>query len=1234
MSNLQTKLKSEDISPQDPFHSVLVSASAGCGKTYQLAQRFLCLIAAGADPAKILTVTFTKKAAAEMQSRIIEDALKLMHDDRSAQEFDTKMANFYAATSAKGAPPLPAKVVGSTILLNTQRLAINTIDGIFWQWTQRFPMEASLTLNDVDQWEGAAQLPALFTLTNADLEVTIADHAWDKALHDINLSNPVLLSNLLEYFDLDLFHLRSTVNRLTQHASFCWHLEAKGLPSYETWSQLRQKSNIADSVAFQNEHRDAFARIAEATGSSEAKTAINLFVSQWSEVNPSPTCDALHNAGVLTKDGRVSGSLLRGSKREALYQEIESAEDLTRKITNLEKFKRFDIYGTALFTLTQMYSRHQRDGRQSRGVITFDELSRAAFRLFKNPDTAAVRLQILRGVEHLLLDEFQDTSRLQWEVFSEIARELLAAGQSAAMTRASVFIVGDIKQSVYGFREADPQVMEAAKGDLSPFGLKPVGLDHSFRSSNVVLNFINQVFQAPSAATYGAAAPLQLHEFRPHRTAFSEDKFSPVVPDFGSVTITPLFIAEKNEFENFSDTQSNQEVTALGTTADDRSFENDAFEAPVDIVSQHIEQKAVEKEAAFLAQHLLQQLSPDSRSRVFDKKSKKLRPMTPKDCVVLYRNKTNAEVFARALRKVGIATQRVEEVGFFQRQEIVDLTALLRWLVMPADALSLATVLRSPLFAIEDKELFAAFASDSEKSCSPKEPLHALGLENDSGFRIGLTRHSLRFGTFETISSLVASFIERQSIGKRLRQAWGNEEGTQAEANAFYFLDMLRSQEISGTSAPFHLLAEMERLAAENQIGSLPVCSDSVTLMTLHKSKGLEFPFVAIVETASSWMKQDPEWLRYSDGKSEPDLRYIGKKKQRPVGDLLFDQTIDVNLQSMLEECYRLLYVGLTRAQHHLYISGHQPARTLTSGQPCFHEILRIHLEGMPGSATREFLGTTVTEFVRLPLDAAVFPDTASSHGKSGYAAADLYDSVSDLTRQSRHNETLTEVGKASSKIPPPLYFRIAHRNELSTPDLTLGKVRTASTNADSRAFRGTFWHKCFEMLCKGAASAEVNDASRVDAAAVWRQLALNSKNARQWEKDEELFDKARQIFLDAVASAAWSKITKNAEGYMPELPVVHLKETELVSGQMDLVVHKADEVWVVDYKGSEIEYVAEGHSVINSEIETEDLMLFSRDQGYDRQVRDYMEAAASLYKEKRVRGFLFFIVTRQLLEI
>jgi ATP-dependent helicase/nuclease subunit A len=178
----------------------------------------------------------------------------------------------------------------------------------------------------------------------------------------------------------------------------------------------------------------------------------------------------LVEGGLLTQAFNVSGNAVRGKKRELFAAEINEVEHLVRAFVNRTRLARLNREGGAHYELFRYY-RSLRDHLKRRAsIVEFADLAKGCFRLFRGDAGLGVRFLIARTTRHVLLDEFQDTSRLQWAIFHELAAQLLAGESEHAGDAGpppSVFIVGDEKQSIYGFREADPAVLGDAAAALA-----------------------------------------------------------------------------------------------------------------------------------------------------------------------------------------------------------------------------------------------------------------------------------------------------------------------------------------------------------------------------------------------------------------------------------------------------------------------------------------------------------------------------------------------------------------------------------------------------------------------------------------------------------------------------------------------------------------------------------------------------------------------------------------------
>ena len=287
------------------------------------------------------------------------------------------------------------------------------------------------------------------------------------------------------------------------------------------------------------------------------------------------------------------------------------------------------------------YIAHRKRLKSELGVIDFNDPAIASFQLFTSPEASGATYLIHRNTQHLLLDEFQDTSFLQWEIFSRMSKEILAGEgyQSALSLKPSVFIVGDSKQSIYGFRMADSSIMDRASYELDEFGIKLANLNASYRTSQSVLDWVNSTFEP------------MITNFPPHKTASIGEKT--VVPNLSNLCIAEIF--EKDDDDKKGD--------------------------------------LIEKEAEFVASYIAKSIAGgDEPLVIFDKKTKNHRHLKASDCAILYRNKVNSDLYMSALLDRGIESKREEGKGFFERQEVRDHINLLKFLNTPSDSVALGSL--------------------------------------------------------------------------------------------------------------------------------------------------------------------------------------------------------------------------------------------------------------------------------------------------------------------------------------------------------------------------------------------------------------------------------------------------------------------------------------------------------------------------------------------------------------
>ena len=1158
--------------PQNPYSSFLVAASAGSGKTFQLSQRFLHLISAGAQPGSVLTVTFTKKAAGEMRARILGEAAQLLANPKKQEVFDKQMRLFHASTQGqRRPPPIPARELAPQLLAASQLLKISTIDSLFFEWVSKFPFEARPSKAESGSGErmsGSANL--LDPLSTRRLQA----QAWratgqllTRALGRSESWAEDLLSSLPEG---GILALERYLDALDRQDTYVWYSEklAPERSAVLPWPHVTEEPSASDLMAAID---DSMRAIVGSVSNDERRDRALAALA-------TADFDALVATELLTRaDLKISGRYIKGAKRDGLLTEILAVEGDIRRFIDTQQLLRLNRIGQSHYQLFRLY-RALRDALKTQsGALEFRDLVKGGFEILYGPASAGARFLLGRTVQHVLLDEFQDTSRLQWSVFEALISPMLAGDgiEEASGIAPTVFIVGDSKQSIYGFREADPAVMTDARARLGDY-LRDAPLTASFRTAQVVLDYVNAVFRD---------AP----DFPAHHTAVLDGKS--YVPDTGRVLVLPL-------------------VQPPGKEEDGAN--------PADT------------EAEMLAAALAEMLNTPASSPVYDKDTDTYRPLRPSDCCILYRSTTNAATVEAALRRRGIACQREEERGFFSRTEILDAVALLRFLAYPNDLVALATVLRSPLGGIDDATMLPLFAEAQGKrgqadpaaavlrgleATAPQLSAQLADLRRLSGRVVPhtLLLHGLR--TFKAFAAYSHPSVYR------------SEDADLARRNLARLVELVMNLEDKDLINLAPLVERLADMAKSDEFGNATGARSGVTLMTIHKAKGLEFSLVAVMDTGRPWGKRDVYWAQGRDEQERPGLFYIGTSSEQPRADITFNHLVASAEEQIASECQRLLYVALTRSRQYLIITGHEPKRRVGLATTIVYPALANAMNFPPaGRTTAAHRWTGTTESERDQENATnsagrAAAETLAYHESLTWAAVPDSIKVADPSSDSATSmnamtdgDTATgdfNVQSARTDVPRELQITAPSKHEDDAPAEARSIALKSAISPRLAAAIGTFVHRALEAFMQRQ---EFHDEQ------TWRSLVTPSADSERWRSEvlKELSDLRQDAWL--------LQLRESAVHIETELPIVFQRADELVLGSLDLLVEqKGGQLLIIDYKTTRFTAAAKNVS------ETE-LKRFCRERHYDEQLNDYCEAIAAIYPEKKVTAAVYFTHLRRLI--
>lgn len=845
-----------------PSLSTWLSANAGSGKTRVLTDRVARLLLNRVEPQHILCLTYTKAAATEMQNRLFRRLGEWAMKPDAALRADLTGLGEGGALEA-GQLAL-ARQLFARAIETPGGLRIQTIHSFCATLLRRYPLEAGVTPGFKEMDDRTAR-----TLRE-DIVQDMADRLAPEAVADL----------ARHYTAEDFAALMSEI--CSRADDFVRPLSrAEALARFGQQETLSVESLLAD--VFLGDEGDILAELTArlaGSGANDQKAGNKL-----SALEPfAADLRALHVLeGVFlfatgaranqakvndfpAKDLRNSLGPLR-DKLERLMCRVEDARAARVALEAAEKTR-------ALHHFARIFLRLYTARKAERGYLDFDDLIRKARQLLEDPGLAAwVLFRLDGGIDHILVDEAQDTSPGQWAVIEKLTAEF-TAGRGASDKTRTLFVVGDKKQSIYSFQGADLSAFDAKRLE---FGAKFAAveqpmqdrtLDYSFRSSPAVLDVVD--------ATFGSAFPAALGD-PPRHLAFFDGLA-------GRVDLWPL-------------------IPKADTTSDDDGWN------PVDLISDS--HHTVEL-ARMIAAEIRAMI--DSGVHIPTMKDES-RAVQAGDVLILVQTRgTLFSQIIRACKQAGLPIAGADRLKLGDELAVKDLVALLSFLATPEDNLSLAAVLRSPLFGWSEDRLFRLAHGREERY------LWATLRNADEPDTLAVL-HDLRSQTdflrpYEILERILTRHKGRQRLLTRL--------GPEAEDGIDELLNQALAYESNDVPSltGFLIWLESDVVEVKRQLDSE---GSNIRVMTVHGSKGLEAPIVILPDTADRNPRDHAEVIKLSDGL--PVWKTAEKDSPPDVATALV-----LRKAKVAEENLRLLYVAMTRAQSWLIVAGAGDAK-ITSGK-------------------------------------------------------------------------------------------------------------------------------------------------------------------------------------------------------------------------------------------------------------------------------------------------------------
>lgn len=869
-----------------PDATIWVAASAGTGKTHILTARLLRLMLEGVAPERLLCLTFTRAAAAQMAGRLRGILAEWSRLGDAALDADIFLR---CGLSADAAHRARARRLFAEVLDLPNGLRIDTIHAFCQSLLARFPIEAGLSphFRPIDEDEARDLLIIARDRAIAQAGTMgrerLAD-AFEVIAREVNEDDfTKLLSELLDK--------RRLLGLLLDRQAGYGGLEpllAATARALDLESDMREETLIAAALVPPALAEDDILRLAEAlyrdgTAKEQENAAqLRLLLS----LPPDRRGEAYdgYSAVFLKEDGTPRSTTRWPSKkvRKADGALVGLIEEEAARLARLEKRRKLcRVFGftRAALTVGAEILRHYEAEKHRAGTLDYDDLILASMRLLSQPDIAPwILYKLDAGIDHILVDEAQDTNAEQWAIIEALAEEFYSGAGARAPGR-TLFAVGDLKQSIYGFQGAEPDAFLAARDRIfkraGAAGARSltVSLGRSFRSTEPVLALVDAVFDDDEAAR-----GLRLDGNRIKHEA-ERDR------DGGLVELWPL---EEPETSPPAAAWALPDARPVGASAESRL-------------------------ASRIADHIAGLIGTDLLVS-------KNRPVEAGDILILVRRRTAfVDLLIKALKKNNVPVAGSDRLKVAEHLAVRDLLAIGAFALLPEDDLVLATVLKGPAIGLDEEKLFSL--AHGRKTDSLWSRLKA-GAERDPLLREAYDR----LGGIRARADLVPpyEFFVWLLSAQGLRRAFAARMGHEVHDPLDEFLALCRVYERERPRSLQGFLHWVSRRGSEIK-REQSAAQREVRIMTVHGAKGLESPIVYLPDTCSTPKARTTIHLIPASGVTGPAGAlplpvWRGNSKENECGPVQAASRAAASRED--EEYRRLLYVALTRAEDRLYIAG------------------------------------------------------------------------------------------------------------------------------------------------------------------------------------------------------------------------------------------------------------------------------------------------------------------------
>ncbi len=869
----------------DPTYSIWTSASAGSGKTTVLVKRLLRMLLSGIEPSKILCITFTNTGSAEMRNRInskLSEWTTMSNEDLEKEIIKLEGNNNNINEKLKIARTLFAK-----ILDNSNDFKILTIHSFCQQIIKRFPLEAGIIPNfqiadeilaselliqsekellKTQNEEIKKSINYIFTFINEDQFIKLLKQAIGQKDSLLYLKNRFvsvqgIIDELKKVFDIKNLKIEEIKENFYNETDFT-------IISQEIKDTLK-----TDGKQFDQKFIEIIQKY------KNNKNLIEDYISCF-----------------LTGDGKMKTRLLSVGMQKLfpelnnfIMSETERSKQMNEYLNNLANFNFTSSFLNVVYYIFEIYAFL----KKQKGCLDYSDLIFETSKLLDKSDFSGwINYKLDEGIDHILIDEAQDTSPLQWNIVRSITSEFFSGYGSKSDKNRTIFVVGDEKQSIFSFQGAEPDIFHLTLKDyeqkiqLCGKNFDSIFLNTSFRSLKAILNTVDGVFEDPARRT----STTKLVDKIQHKFARNEA--------CGKVEVWPLIDEEK-----LTEEEKNNKINK------ENKVKNQAKDWEINYLEK-IELSNKQKLAETIANEVSSWFYKGRL--IYDRKTKQLRKLKYSDIMILVkkRDKDFINYLIRQFNRKNIPIMGNDKFDLIDNIISQDIIALLNFLVFNDDDLSLANIIKSPFLNLNEDDLYAICDYKNDKKCTLWQALQNIEkYSTQAKFLKEIIEKSNNSTIYELLLFIFNKKDKRTAFKKRFPYI--------ANEIIKEFLNLASDYENSHNNTTilnFINFLETTNLEIKRDIEQT---TNEIKILTVHASKGMESPIIILPDTnhTAQTIKKIDEILQYRERGDNYYIPILQKEKTE-----LLEKVKDYMKEETEEEYLRLLYVAMTRAENELYV--------------------------------------------------------------------------------------------------------------------------------------------------------------------------------------------------------------------------------------------------------------------------------------------------------------------------